>query len=85
VGFTEDISLTGMFIRTPNIYPPNTTIRIEVELVDNKVEIEARVMWAKKAPQNLYHLVKKSGMGIRFLRFHSGEDHFNNYFEIPGN
>jgi hypothetical protein len=45
------------------------------------VEIEARVMWAKKVPQNLFHIVKKSGMGIRFLRFHSGEDHFNNYFE----
>ena len=85
LAFTEDISLTGMFIKTPNISPPNTKIRIEFELADNKVEIEARVMWAKKAPQNLFHLVKKSGMGVCFLRIHSGEDHFKNYFANPSN
>jgi hypothetical protein len=84
VAFTEDVSLTGMFIKTPNICPPNTMIRIEFELANSKVEIEARVMWAKKAPQNLFHLVKKSGMGVCFLRIHSGKDHFNNYFVIPG-
>jgi len=83
VAFTEDISLTGMFIKTPNISPPNTKIRIEFELADNKVEIEARVMWAKKAPPNLFHLVKKSGMGVCFLRILSGADYFNSYFEIP--
>ena len=83
VAFTEDISPTGMFIKTPNVCTPNTRIRIEFELENNKIEIEARVMWAKKAPQNLFHLVKKSGMGVCFLRFQSGEDHFNTYFENP--
>jgi hypothetical protein len=79
VAFTEDVSGTGMFIKTPNICPPNTKIRIEFEVANNKVELEARVMWAKKVPQNLFHLVKKSGMGVRFLRFYSGEEHFNSY------
>lgn len=82
VAFTEDISTTGMFIKTPNIVPPNTKIRIAFVLSDNQtIEIEARVMWAKKVPQNLFHLVKKSGMGVKFLRFHSGEDFFHSYFE----
>jgi PilZ domain len=81
VAFSEDVSLTGMFIRTPNIYPPNTKIRIEFEIADSKVELVARVMWAKRVPQNLFHLVKKSGMGVRFLLFHSGESHFNNYLK----
>jgi len=81
VAFTEDISCTGMFIKTANVCPPNTKIVIEFEVADNKVELVARVMWAKKVPQNLFHLVKKSGMGVRFLRFQSGEDHFSNYFE----
>ncbi len=80
VAFTEDISITGMFIRTANICPPNTRIKIEFELNDQKVQLLARVMWAKKVPQNLFHLVKKSGMGVRFLRFESGEEHLNNLF-----
>lgn len=82
VAFTEDISISGMFIKTPNIVPPNSKIRIVFELDGNqKVELEARVMWAKKVPQNLFHLVKKSGMGVRFLRFQTGEDLFKRYFE----
>lgn len=81
VAFTEDISSTGMFIKTANICPPNTKIMIEFEVADKKVELVARVMWAKKVPQNLFHLVKKSGMGVRFLRFQSGEEHFSHYFE----
>lgn len=82
VAFTEDISISGMFIKTPNIVPPNTKIRIAFELAaDQKIDVEARVMWAKKVPQNMFHLVKKSGMGVRFLRFHAGEDLFSHYFE----
>lgn len=86
VAFTEDISSTGMFIKTPNIVPPNTKIKIEFEVADNtKVEVEARVMWAKKVPQNLFHLVKKCGMGIRFLRFVAGEEQFREYCQEMGN
>jgi len=83
VAFTEDVSLTGMFIKTPNVCTPNTKIIIEFEIDNSKVELVGRVMWAKKVPQNLFHLVKKSGMGIRFLRFHSGEEQFNSYLENP--
>lgn len=82
VAFTEDVSMTGMFIKTPNIVPPNSKIRIEFMLPDDsKVELEARVMWAKKVPHNLFHLVKKSGMGVHFLRFISGENAFDDFFE----
>ena len=81
VAFTEDISLTGMFIKTPNICPPNTKIKVILELGSNNVELEARVMWAKKVPQNLFHLVKKSGMGIRFIRFVSGKDNLTGYLQ----
>lgn len=82
VAFTEDISMTGMFIRTPNVITPNFKIIIAFVLPEgSKVELEARVMWAKKVPQNIFHLVKKSGMGVRFLRFHSGKDAFDAFFE----
>jgi hypothetical protein len=79
VAFSDDISTTGMFIKTMNICPPDTRIRVEFEIGHNKVELEARVMWAKKVPQNLFYLVKKSGMGVRIVRFFNGEEHFNNF------
>jgi hypothetical protein len=80
VAFTEDISMVGMFLRSLNVCPPNTKLKIEFLLEnDLKVVLEARVMWAKKVPQNLFHLVKKSGMGVRILRFHSGEEHFRRF------
>lgn len=82
VAFTEDLSMTGMFIKSANIVPPNSIIKIEFTLPDGTtVELEARVMWAKKVPQNLFHLVKKSGMGVHFLRFISGENAFDDFFE----
>ena len=81
VAFSEDISMNGMFIKTPNICTPNTKIKIEFEIDNTKIELLARVMWAKKVPQNLFHLVKKSGMGVRFLRFQCGEEFFTTYFE----
>ena len=82
VAFTEDISMTGMFIKTLNVCPPNTKIKIEFSPDDtNRVELEARVMWAKKVPQNLFHLVKKSGMGVRILHFQSGEEYYRRLCE----
>lgn len=81
VAFSEDISRTGMFIKTANIYPPNTRIKLDLDISGATVQMEARVMWAKKVPQNLFHLVKKSGMGVRFLKFLSGEDLLNRYFD----
>lgn len=82
VGFTEDISMTGMFIITPNVITPNSRIIIRFDLPEEAgVELEARVMWAKKVPANLFHLVKKSGMGVRFLRFNAGKDAFDDYFQ----
>lgn len=80
VAFTEDVTMSGLFIRSANVCPPNTKIKIEF-LVENEkqVVLEARVMWAKKVPQNVFHLVRKTGMGVRILRFHTGEEHFRRF------
>ena len=73
--FTEDISPTGLFIKTANVCNPNTVIKIELLPLDlPPISFDARVMWAKRVPQNLFHLVKKSGMGVRIIRFHDGRD-----------
>lgn len=82
VAFTEDVSMTGMFITSPYVIAPNTIIIIAFDLPNgSSVELEARVMWAKRVPANLFHLAKKCGMGVRFLRFRTGEDAFDDYFE----
>lgn len=85
VAFTEDISVAGMFLKSLNVCPPNTRIMIELSPDDiHSVVLEARVMWAKKVPQNLFHLVRKSGMGVRILRFHAGEAHYRRYCDEMG-
>ncbi len=77
VAFTEDISQTGVFIRSANVCSPDTKLTLEFLLDSGEtVKLEGRVMWAKKVPQNLFHLVKKSGMGVRILRFYTGEEQF---------
>jgi len=74
--FTEDISPTGMFIKTANVCNPNTIVSIQLLVDEQPIMFDARVMWAKRVPQNLFHLVKKSGMGVRILRFHNGQERY---------
>ena len=65
-GFTMNVSLTGAFIRTNNVYPPGTTIKAEFHFEDGPVSVQARVVWAKKVPRELAHLLQ-CGMGVRFV------------------
>ncbi|MCE1226134.1 MAG: PilZ domain-containing protein [Geobacteraceae bacterium] len=87
--FTEDLSPLGLFIKTANVCNPNTVLRIELLVDDQPICLDARVMWAKRVPQNLFHLVKKSGMGVRIIRFHAGRDRYMGLCEfqdspVPG-
>jgi len=74
--FTEDISPTGMFIKTANVCSPNTVVTVELLLDQQPICFDARVMWARRVPQNLFHLAKKGGMGVRIIRFHNGRDRY---------
>ena len=80
--FTEDLSPLGMFIKTANVSKPNTVLRIDLLVDDEPISCDARVMWAKRVPQNLFHLVKKSGMGVRIIRFHNGRDRYMSLCEL---
>lgn len=79
--FTEDVSPTGLFIKTANVCGPNTILTVELLDEAQPICLEVRVMWAKRVPQNLFHLVKKSGMGVRIVRFLSGREQ---YLELCG-
>jgi Tfp pilus assembly protein PilZ len=77
MAFTEDVTDDGMFIKTTNLYRPGTRIAIELILPDEtKVTITGMVIWSKKVPPNMIHLVKKAGLGVKILHFVAGEQDF---------
>jgi len=74
LGFTEDFSATGLFIRAAAVSKPNTVLFIQMTTPDNQdIRVQARIMWAKKVPQNMMQRIK-GGMGVHFIRFESGEE-----------
>lgn len=74
IGFTEDFSDGGVFIKTTFIHPPKTILQVELLTPRGEiVEAEAMVRWAKRVPPALLRTVK-GGMGLHFLRFTSGEE-----------
>ena len=80
MAFTEDVTEDGLFIKTTNLYRPGTRIAIELILPDEtRVNLIGIVRWSKKAPPNMIHLVKKAGMGIKIVRFVSGEEDFRGF------
>ncbi|MBT0663844.1 PilZ domain-containing protein [Geobacter pelophilus] len=75
LGFTEDISPEGMFIKTTNIYPPGMLIKVTLTLPDEKsISVMGKVMWAKRVPPQMARLVKKAGFGIKIEKFIDGEE-----------
>jgi len=65
-GFTMNVSKTGAFIRTNNVYAPGRKIKIEFNFDDESTTVFAQVMWAKKVPPQLAHLLA-CGMGVRLI------------------
>lgn len=66
IGYTTNISLTGMFIATNSPVTSGSRIRIEVIDRDRGFMVEGVVAHARKTPVELARL-NQSGMGVRFL------------------
>jgi Tfp pilus assembly protein PilZ len=64
--FTMNVSLTGAFIRTNQVFAPGQTIKLELGMGGQTVNLYGKVVWAKKVPAQLAHLVH-CGMGVRFV------------------
>lgn len=74
IGFTEDISDTGIFIRSAAPLGPNNILTIEIRTLKGEtILLKGRVMWAKKVPQNMMHRIK-GGMGVRITEFLENEE-----------
>ena len=64
--FTMNLSVSGAFLKTNDVIRPGTTMQVQVEFPDRKVDLWAQVVWAKKVPPQLAHVLH-CGMGIRFV------------------
>ncbi len=63
---TQNVSVTGMFIRTPSLRPPGTVLEFELDLANGLEAIEghAEVVWVRRQDDGLF---RPAGMGVRFL------------------
>jgi PilZ domain len=66
IGYTTNISTTGMFIATNSPLPSGARIRVEVVDRDRGFMVEGVVAHARKMRSDLARL-SHSGMGVRFL------------------
>jgi hypothetical protein len=65
LGFTGDLSGTGIFIKSSTVFPPGCNLLIEITLPSDRVlKMTGQVVWAKRVPSSLVRYVAKSGMGI---------------------
>lgn len=64
--FTKNISETGMFLQTNNVFTPGSTIHVQVQFPNQTFAMWAQVMWAKTVPPQLAHVLE-CGMGLRFV------------------
>ena len=83
LAFTEDISITGLFISTPDVVKPGSVIVAEIYLSDDiKILLKGCVMWAKKLSTAMAGETKQEGMGIKIVKFLSdGESVWKKYIE----
>ena len=66
VGYTTNISTTGMFVATNSPVPSGTRVRVEVIDRDRGFVVEGVVAHARKVRAELASITQ-SGMGVRFL------------------
>lgn len=74
LAFTEDISRKGLFIKTTNVVRPGSKIQVTLTLPGGDVQLEGRVVWAKKVQPAFLQRINKAGMGLDIIRFVAGED-----------
>ena len=66
MGFTKNISETGIFIRTNTVFRPGTTVHVQVQFPERTFSYWGRVAWAKQVPTQLAHVLE-CGMGVSFI------------------
>jgi len=66
IGFSGNISASGMMLRTPGVHPPGTILSLEIRFSQRTIVLTGRVMWAREGPLS-WLPTGKVGMGIKFV------------------
>lgn len=64
--FTKNLSITGMFLQTNQVFRPGSTIQVQIQFPTGDLAMWAHVVWAKTVPPSLAHVLE-CGMGLRFI------------------
>lgn len=82
VGFTSDISETGLCIKSFVVFKPGTVLLLEIEAPSGElIRLEGRVHWARKVPPNLLRKVKHAGIGVKIINFTNGREVYLSLFQ----
>ena len=76
--FTKNLSETGLFIMTNQVFRPGTTIQVQIQFPDETYSMWARVVWAKVVPPQLAHVLE-CGMGVAFI---DASDDYKNFYRV---
>lgn len=66
IGYTTNISQTGMFVATIRPLKPGTELDVEVRDKESSLRLDVVVVHARKVPP-VWQRLRPSGMGVRFL------------------
>jgi PilZ domain-containing protein len=66
IGYSGNISTSGMMLRTPRVLAPGTLLSLEVRFPQGTIVLAGRVVWAREGPLTLLS-TGRIGMGIKFI------------------
>ena len=66
MGYSGNLSPSGMMLRTPRVFPPGAVLHFELRFAGGKVTLRGRVKWAREGPMAWLH-TGRVGMGIEFI------------------
>jgi len=65
LGYTQNISETGLYIETNYLIDPGVDLQIEIATPERTFEMWATVVWARRYPPS-YQRVLRGGLGCQF-------------------
>ena len=65
IGYSGNVSRTGIMIRTIRVFPPGTVLNLELKFPDSTFQLRGEVVWARDGSVQLLS-TGRVGMGVTF-------------------